>query len=175
MPETTAKYETTPDAFDELVKALNDLDKEIQDSKAIEKIHYLLTQSPKASELVPKVEDALKTCNLDYLNPRVDNLRQWLTHLKDMHTTPGTLACIGIDYLKKSVLDVLFEARVAEKEVLSVRDVEICQKIGMYAYFDKDGWLVATILKKLEEEGRVEQKVKGGPWSLTDAEYERLC
>lgn len=37
--------------------------------------------------------------------------------------------------------------------------------------WDRDQWLTATILRKLEGEGRVEQKGSRGPWQLTDAEY----
>ena len=83
MSETTAKYITESRAFDELVTALNDLNKEIQDSESIDSIHYLLTCSPKASELVPRFDEALKACNLNHLDPRVDRLRQWLERLRD--------------------------------------------------------------------------------------------
>ena len=85
MSETTAKHETTPDAFDELVKALNDLNREIQDpASTIGRIRYLLTKSPKASELVPEFDDALKVCNLCYLDPKVDGLLIWLERLRNV-------------------------------------------------------------------------------------------
>ena len=83
MSETTAKYVTETCAFDELVTALNDLNKEIQASESINSIHYLLTTAPNASELLPRFDEALRACNLDHLDPRVDRLRSWLERLRD--------------------------------------------------------------------------------------------
>ena len=85
MSETTAEYKTETDAFDELVKALNNLNQEIQDpASTIAQIDYLLTESSKASELVPKFDNALKACNLCYLDPKVDRLRMLLERLRDV-------------------------------------------------------------------------------------------
>ena len=88
MSETTAEYKIETDAFDELVIELNNLNREIQDPKStIGKIRCLLTTSPKASELVPKLDDALKASNLDPLNPKVDGLLILLRRLKSVKQT----------------------------------------------------------------------------------------
>lgn len=83
IADKLAKNVTGSSAFDELVTALNDLNQEIQDSESIKSIHYLLTTSPRASELVPRFDEALKACNLDHLDPRVDRLRLLLERLRD--------------------------------------------------------------------------------------------
>ena len=79
------------------------------------------------------------------------------------------LARIGLFYLEEAVLDVLFEAR--ETPHLYVKLAEINKEIG--GKWAKDGWSVRILLKKLEAEGRVEQREVRGPWKLTETEYEK--
>lgn len=85
MSETPAEYKTKTDVFDELVTVLNDLNREIQDPEStIGRIRYLLTTAPKASEVVPKIDNALRTCDLNYLDPKVDGLRILFERLRDV-------------------------------------------------------------------------------------------
>ena len=86
---------------------------------------------------------------------------------------PKKFTHIGIFFLEEAILDVLFAVMETSPEAPFVRAVDIRRKMGIYEHWDKDGWLVATIVKKLETEGRVKQKARLGPWKLTEAEYER--
>ena len=83
------------------------------------------------------------------------------------------LARVGVFYLEEAVLNVLFEAMGAQEDPF-VRAVNIARKIGV-KHWDKENWVVSGILRKLEAEGRVEQRKKQGPWKLTEAEYQRRC
>lgn len=173
MLETTARYAT--EAFDELVTALNNLNQEIQNPEStIAKIDYLLTKSSKASELLPKFDDALKACNLCDSNPEVSRLRMLFVCLRDIMLSPKQLAGIGIDYLEKAILKVLFEARETTPEDPYVRRVDIIEKIGG-GHWNENGWSVRQLLKNLEEKGCVEQREVRGPWKLTEVEYKKRC
>ena len=86
--------------------------------------------------------------------------------------SPKQLAGIGIDYLAKAVLKVLFEAWETTPEDPYVKRSEIIEKIGG-GHWVEDGWSVRILLTKLQEEGRVEQREERGPWKLTDAEYQK--
>ena len=85
---------------------------------------------------------------------------------------PKHLARTGIFYLEEAVLDVLFEAIVTQEDAF-VRAVDIRRKVGVYEDWDEDGWLVAGILRKLDVEGRAQQKEDRGPWKITEAEYQK--
>ena len=82
---------------------------------------------------------------------------------------PEQLAQKGIFYLEEAILDVLLKAW-EKGEYPSIPVVDIKKGIGA-GDWDRDQWLTATILRKLEGEGRVEQKGSRGPWQLTNAEY----
>lgn len=81
------------------------------------------------------------------------------------------LARTGIFYLEEAVLEVLFEVMEAQEDPF-IKAVDIARKIGVYDG-DRTGWLTASILYKLRGERRVQQKKTGGPWKLTEAEYEK--
>ena len=80
-------------------------------------------------------------------------------------SNPKQLGRIGIFYIEEAILEVLFQAMEAQDDAC-VRAVDIDRRIGMYH---------ATVLKKLEAEGRVEQSRERGPWRLTEAEYQERC
>ena len=89
--------------------------------------------------------------------------------------SPKQLVRIGIFYLEEAILEVLFEKMGTSPEDPFWRAADIRRKIGVYRHWYKDGWLVDSVLKKLDEEERVEQREVGGPWKLTDAEYQKRC
>ena len=78
-------------------------------------------------------------------------------------SNPKQLGRIGIFYIEEAICEVLFQAMEAEDDAC-VRAVDIDRSIGLY---------YERILKKLEAEGRVEQREKGGPWKLTETEYQK--
>ena len=55
-----------------------------------------------------------------------------------------------------------------------VRAVDVARKIGVRQWTNEN-WLTSDILKKLEAAARVEQREAGGPWKLTEAEYQKRC
>lgn len=80
------------------------------------------------------------------------------------------LVRIGLFYLKEAILEFLFEARESHKDPY-VRLTDINKELG--GKWKVDGWSARELLLKLEEKGRVKQREVGGPWTLTDAEYEK--
>lgn len=89
--------------------------------------------------------------------------------------SPKQLARIGIFYLEEAVLDVLFEAMAAQ-EASFVRAVDIRKKVGIDKEWDRDQWLIRSILEKLKMEERVQPRIVGKQqrgWKLTEAEYEK--
>lgn len=84
------------------------------------------------------------------------------------------LARTGIFYLEEAILEVLFEKRETSSNPC-VPNAEIERQIGLYRKWEMagmDGWITRSVLQKLASEARVEQVEKGGPWRITDAEYE---
>ena len=78
----------------------------------------------------------------------------------------------GIDCLEKAILDVLFEAKQnGNNPFVRLRDIR--KRLGTHSKWTNDNWLVRSLLYKLEEDKRVWQDGKGGPWQLTDTEYNR--
>ena len=90
-------------------------------------------------------------------------------------SSPKQLAGIGIDYLEKAILKVLFEARETTPEDPYVQRVDIRRKIGVYNLHSKYGWSLGGFLNKLKGEKRIEKEKrgKGSFWKLTEAEYQR--
>lgn len=91
--------------------------------------------------------------------------------------SPKQLTLIGIDYLEKAILEVLFEAREATPEAPFVRRVDIRQKIGVYNLHSKYGSSIGGFLNKLKGEKRIEKEKRGNGsfWKLTEAEYQKRC
>ena len=89
-------------------------------------------------------------------------------------SNPKQLARIGIFYLEEAILEVLFEKMETSPDDSLVRAVDIARKIGVRHRLNEN-WLVSDILKKLEAEGRVEQREERGPWKLTEDEYQKRC
>ena len=86
---------------------------------------------------------------------------------------PEQLAQKGIDYLEEAILDVLFEAKQNERDPF-VRLRDMRKILGIYNQWRNDNWLIRSLLYKLEyKDEKIKQKVEGGPWKLTDAEYNR--
>lgn len=90
-------------------------------------------------------------------------------------SNPKQLGRIGIFYIEEAILEVLSEAMETSPEAPFVRAVDVARKIGVYKDWDQDRWLVPIILKKLEADGRVEQREARGPWKLTEVEYQKHC
>ena len=156
MSETTERYETETKA---LVTELNNLNREIHNPEStIGRIYGLLkTFSYELAEKV--IPEALKACELNYLNPKVGNLCKLLTRLRDMMQSPEQLAGIGIDYLEEAVLDVLFEARETTPEAPYVQRFDIMRKIDLYSaeeqrqreiYRDAVSFAIADQIAELE-------------------------
>ena len=85
--------------------------------------------------------------------------------------TPKQFARIGVFHLEEAILEVLFQA---DSEY--VRAADITRDIGIKS-FDNPDWIVAILLGKLEEDGRVESRrsergTRTG-WKLTVREYNR--
>jgi len=83
VSETTAAYKVKTTGIDswlqELIQALNDLETPMAN------LNELLTvKQPGPNFLKHEYEEALKTCNLCYLDPKVDGLRILLEHLRDI-------------------------------------------------------------------------------------------
>ncbi len=81
MSETTAEYQVKRTNIDswlqELIQALNDLEVPMAN------LNKLLTvEHPGLNFLKQEYEEALKVCNLCYLDPKVDGLRILLQHLR---------------------------------------------------------------------------------------------
>lgn len=87
-------------------------------------------------------------------------------------SNPKQLARVGIFYIEEAILEVLFEAMEAQEEDPFLRAVDVARKIGV-KHWTNENWLVSDILYKLRAEGRVEQREVGGPWKLTEAEYQK--
>ena len=88
-------------------------------------------------------------------------------------SSPEQLVQKGIDYLEEAILDMLFEAKQNGRDPF-VRLRDMRKKFGIYNQWTNDNWLVRSLLYKLEYEDRkIKQKMKKGPWQLTDAEYNR--
>ena len=85
--------------------------------------------------------------------------------------TQKQMARIGVFYLEEAILETLFQS---DDEY--VRAVDIARKMGIKSW-DPDDWVVARILYKLDEDGRVE--ARRGPsgqrtgWKLTTHEKNR--
>ena len=88
-------------------------------------------------------------------------------------SNPKQLARIGIFYIEEAILEVLFEA-IDAPDGSFVRAIDIALKIGVKHGLNEN-WLVSDILKKLEADGRVEQREARGPWKLTEDEYQKRC
>ena len=86
-------------------------------------------------------------------------------------SNPKQLARVGIFYLEEAILDVLFEVMETSPADPFVRAVDIARKIGVEQWTNRN-WLTSDILKKLEAADRVEQREAGGPWKLTETEYQ---
>ena len=87
-------------------------------------------------------------------------------------SSPKQLVRIGIFYLEEAILDVLFEAMEADREAPYIKLRDIKKQIG--GEWKKHGWSARELLKKLEEKpSRVEQREAGGPWKLTETEYQK--
>lgn len=81
------------------------------------------------------------------------------------------LARIGVFHLEEAILETLFQA---DDEY--VRAVDIARAIGIKS-FDNYDWIVAILLLKLKEDGRVEARSDAGGrrtgWKLTTREMSR--
>lgn len=86
-------------------------------------------------------------------------------------STPQQLTLKGISNLEEAILNVIFEATQRDKYI---RQHQIERKIGVYKRWRQSNWLVATILYKLAEEGRIVPNPNGHGYKLTDAEYNLL-
>ena len=85
--------------------------------------------------------------------------------------TPKQLARLGIFHIEEAILEVLFQA--TDEYTLAA---DISRKIGIAQSYDQYSWIVAPILDKLAEEGRVEPRIVGTQkrgWKLTDRERNR--
>ena len=85
---------------------------------------------------------------------------------------PKQLAQTGISYLEEAILDVLFEAKHS-KESDFVRGRDIRERLGTHSKWTNETWLVRSVLYKLQDEERVRQNGKRGPFELTEKEYQK--
>ena len=90
MSETTAEYQVKRTNIDswlqELIQALNDLEVPMAN------LNKLLTvEHPGPNSLKQEYEEALKVCNLCYLDPKVEGLRIVLQHLRDVQEKKESL------------------------------------------------------------------------------------
>ena len=82
---------------------------------------------------------------------------------------PEQLARLGVSYLEKAILDLLFEAEMNHQQGLG--PTKISRRLstmlsGSRGNYPKDG-IVAAFLNKLKEQGLV-NNVARGDWRLTD-------
>ena len=85
--------------------------------------------------------------------------------------TAKQLTRIGVFHIEEAILETLFHA-----EIKYTRAADIARAIGLKS-FDQYDWIIAILLSKLEEEGRVEarveihnQKERKTGWKLTSIE-----
>lgn len=86
--------------------------------------------------------------------------------------TAKQLTRIGLFHIEEAILEILFQARSTY-----MRAADIPHELGISQSYDKTSWIVAPILYKLEEDGRVEsRRSESGRrtgWKLTTREYNR--
>ena len=93
-----------------------------------------------------------------------------------MSIRPKQLSRLGEFYLQEAVLDVLCSAY---PERLGINAAEISKRAGMYRSTGAAGMndaIVHGVLNQLEEQDkvwRVNPKIRGKGWMLTEDEYER--
>lgn len=85
--------------------------------------------------------------------------------------TAKQLAPIEVFHIEEAILDTLSQANDTY-----VRAVDIARELGIKSWDEVD-WIVAVILYKLDEDGRVEARRDSGGrrtgWKLTDLEKNR--
>lgn len=85
--------------------------------------------------------------------------------------TPKQQARLGLFHIEEAILEVLFQAN---DEYTPAAD--IARKIGITQSYDQYSWIVAPILNKLAEDGRVEPRIVGTQkrgWKLSERERNR--
>ena len=91
--------------------------------------------------------------------------------------SPKQFTRIGISYLEKAILEVLFQAMKSGNDPF-VNVAEITRKIGVKAVWDKGEWAVRDVCRGLYQKKRVERKysstgkqIRG--YRLTATEYNK--
>lgn len=81
-------------------------------------------------------------------------------------------ARIGLNLLQDAILEVLYEYHIIGEEW--VKAARIREHLGFPKRNNDDmgHFPIRYILLLLSDEGKVEQREKGGPWRLTDAGFE---
>ena len=85
--------------------------------------------------------------------------------------TPKQMARLGVFHIEEAILEVLFQA---DDEYL--RLVDIARELGIHSW-NESQWIVASILYKLDEDGRVEPRLSTNGqrtgWKLSERERDR--
>lgn len=86
--------------------------------------------------------------------------------------TAKQLTRIGLFYVEEAILDTLFQAGDEY-----VRAADIARALGISKSWDESDWIVAVVLYKLDEDGRVEARRSTSGrrtgWKLTVPEKNR--
>ena len=85
--------------------------------------------------------------------------------------TPKQQARLGVFHIEEAILDTLFQANNTY-----VRLVDIARELGIQSWNESE-WIVASIVYRLEEDGRVEARYDAGGrrtgLKLSDRERDR--
>ena len=85
--------------------------------------------------------------------------------------TPKQQARVGVFHIEEAILETLFQADDGY-----VRLVDIARELGIQSWNESE-WIVASIVYRLEEDGRVEARYDAGGrrtgWKLSERERDR--
>lgn len=85
--------------------------------------------------------------------------------------TPKQAIRLGIFYVEEAILDTL-------SNVEELSQADISRSVGTHDTWENSGWLVASLVRKLEDEGRIHvtRRSPAGQaqsWALTETESKR--